>query len=57
MGEEGGDLLPKEGLTVPTCCNFQLDFAGIVDLRFGDQHFIIRLQLVIFFFDIDYRRK
>ena len=49
MGEEGGDLLPKEGLTVPTCCNFQLDFAGIVDLRFGDQHFVIRLQLGIFF--------
>ena len=26
VGEGGGDLLSKEGLAVPTCCNSQLVF-------------------------------
>ena len=30
MVKGGGDLLPKEGLTVPTWCNSQLGFASIV---------------------------
>ena len=34
-GGGGGDLLPKEGLTVLTCCNFQLVFARIVAYSSG----------------------